>query len=92
MQINQPYKSLLVIPLPDGEKIHDQDKVYVLLNFVIFFQIGFKCCKFFYVSDTFGMMSQLLLGVVKAVMPFLGIFIYFVLFFAASAAILGGNQ
>jgi len=46
---------------------------------------------FMKVNATLGLMSALLLGVFKAVVPFLGIFFLFVAFFATMAYILFSN-
>jgi len=44
------------------------------------------------INATLGLMSALLLGVFKAVVPFLGIFFMFVAFFATMAYILCSNK
>jgi hypothetical protein len=54
--------------------------------------IAFKTTFFFKISETFGLQQALLFGVVRAVLPFLAIFFFFILFFASLSAILGNNQ
>jgi len=44
------------------------------------------------VNEQLGLMSALLLGVFRAVIPFLVIFFYFVVFFAVMAFNLGSNR
>ena len=68
-----------------------EDQVLVLMNLVIFFYITLKFLYYFKVNDDMGLMSTLLIGVFKGVIPFLAIFFYTVINFSMSAAILGGN-
>jgi len=51
-----------------------------------------KLTYFMKVNEKMGLMSALLLGVFKAVIPFLGIFFLWIGFFATMSFILGSNQ
>ena len=64
----------------------------MLLNAAIFFYIASKITYYFKINDDMGLMSTLLVGVFKGVIPFLVIFFAFVIYFAVFSAILGGNQ
>jgi hypothetical protein len=75
----------------DGVITTEMEKVYVLLNAVILCYIFFKLTYFFKISKTYGLQQALLFGVVKAVLPFLAIFFFFILFFAIMSIILGSN-
>jgi hypothetical protein len=68
------------------------EEVLVLLNAAIFFYIASKITYYFKINDDMGLMSTLLVGVFKGVIPFLVIFFAFVIYFAVFSAILGGNQ
>ena len=61
------------------------------MNLVIFFYIVLKTLYYFKVNDDMGLMSTLLIGVFKGVIPFLAIFFALVVSFAMASAILGGN-
>ena len=61
------------------------------MNLVIFFYIVLKTLYYFKVNDDMGLMSTLLIGVFKGVIPFLAIFFTLVICFAMASAILGGN-
>jgi len=69
---------------------HEQS--VVLLNAFILISVMFKTLYFMKIYATLGLMSALLLGVFKAVVPFLGIFFMFVAFFATMAYILCSNK
>ena len=68
------------------------EELLVLLNAAIFFYIASKITYYFKINDDMGLMSTLLVGVFKGVIPFLVIFFAFVIYFAVFSAILGGNQ
>ena len=68
------------------------EEALVLLNAAIFFYIASKITYYFKINDDMGLMSTLLVGVFKGVIPFLVIFFTFVIYFAVFSAILGGNQ
>jgi len=68
---------------------HEQS--VILLNAFILISVMFKTLYFMKINATLGLMSALLLGVFKAVVPFLGIFFLFVAFFATMAYILCSN-
>ena len=68
------------------------DKVLVILNALIFMYITMKVTYYMKINDSMGLMSTLLVGVFKGVIPFLIIFFIFVSSFAMMQVILGGNQ
>jgi len=75
------------------ELIHlsEEAKAMILMRAVIVIYILFKILYFLKVNDSLGLMTTLLLGVFKGVIPFLVIFFLLVIFFAVMAAILGAN-
>ena len=69
----------------------EESKVLVILSGLIFLYIMIKITYFFKLNDSMGLMSTLLIGVFKGVVPFLIIFLTFVVCFSMMSAILGGN-
>ena len=77
--------------LQDSIHLTEEAKSMILMRVVIVFYILVKTLYFLKVDDSFGLMTTLLLGVFKGVVPFLVIFFLLVIFFAVMAAILGAN-
>ena len=70
----------------------EMDKVLIIMNALIFLYITLKLIFYFKINDDMGLMSTLLVGVFKGVVPFLIIFLFFVACFSIMTVILGGNQ
>jgi len=86
------YFFLRVQTFDDDDQESDHIQLLILLNTFIQFCIALKVLYFMKVNETLGLMSALLIGVVRAVVPFLIIFFYFVGIFSVMAFNLGSNK
>jgi len=72
--------------------ITDKDRFLVIFNVLNLTFIMFKTLFFQKVNETAGLMSELIQGVVKNVIPFLLLFFLWVIFFSSISEILGSNH
>jgi len=75
----------------EGHKADNWEKAIVILNVLIVVQMMMKTLFLMQSTSTFGLLTTLVIEVMKAVVPFLSYFFLWVLFFAVISIILGGN-
>jgi hypothetical protein len=90
--INNP--TVVISSGKDGIEKHpdDIDNIYKLVASTVLVITWFKLSWFCKMNKSLGLMTQLLLGVLGAVIPFLVIYFIWVFLFALVAKVLGANR
>jgi len=90
--INNP--TVVISSGKDGIEKHpdDIDNIYKLVASTVLVFTWFKLSWFCKMNKSLGLMTQLLLGVLGAVIPFLVIYFIWVFLFALVAKVLGANR
>ena len=83
--------NLSIAEHPDADN-HDLIEWRRVLNTIMLTSIWFKMTWYQKLNPDLGLMQQLLLGVLRAFLPFIVIYLFWVIFFALNSIVLGNNE